>query len=61
MIQNKKNGKVYSGANARQLLGLPSNAEVKLNVGDYGEWLVYIQSSSHNRNVIPKQRILVLK
>jgi len=61
MIQNKKTGKIYSGANARQLLGLPSNAEVKLNVGDYGEWLVYIQSSSHNRNVIPKQRILVLK
>lgn len=61
IIQNKKTGKAYSGGNARQLLGLPSNMEVKLNVGDYGEWLVYIQSTSHNRNVIPKQRILVLK
>jgi hypothetical protein len=61
IIQNKKTGKAYSGGNARQLLGLPSNMEVKLNVGDYGEWLVYVQSTSHNRNVIPKQRILVLK
>jgi hypothetical protein len=61
IIQNKKTGKAYSGVNARQLLGLPSNMEVKLSVGDYGEWLVYVQSNSHNRNVIPKQRILVMK
>jgi uncharacterized protein YegL len=60
MIQNKKNGKVYSGSNARKLLNLP-NQEVKITVGDFGEWNVYVQSTSVNRRVIPKQRVLVVK
>lgn len=59
-IQNKKNGKVYSGKNARSLLNLP-NQEVKIVPGDFGEWIVFVQSTSVNRKVIPKQRVLVLK
>lgn len=58
-IQNKKNGKVYAGDNARKLLNLPDQ-EVKVVPGDFGEWIVYVQSTSVNRNVIPKQRVLVL-
>lgn len=57
-IQNKKTGKVYVGANARKLLNLP-NQEVKIVPGDYGEWIVYIQSNAVNRKIIPKQRVLV--
>ena len=60
VIQNKKTGKVYSGDNARTLLNLP-NQEVKVTVGDFGEWNVYVQSTSVNRKVIPKQRVLVVK
>lgn len=60
IIQNKKNGKFYSGDNARKLLNLP-NQEVKIVPGDFGEWIVYVQSTSVNRKVIPKQRVLVLK
>ena len=60
VIQNRKTGKVYSGDNARKLLNLP-NQEVKITVGDFGEWNVYIQSTSVNRKVIPKQRVLVVK
>lgn len=59
-IQNKKTGKVYSGDNARQLLNLP-NQEVKIVPGDFGEWNVYVQSTSVNRKIIPKQRVLVFK
>lgn len=59
-IQNKKTGKVYSGANARKLLSLP-NSEVKIVPGDFGEWVVYIQSNAVNRKIIPKQRVLVLR
>lgn len=59
-VQNKKTGDVYTGSNARKLLNLPNN-EVKIVPGDFGEWIVYVQSTSVNRNVIPKQRILVLK
>lgn len=60
IIQNKKNGEVYSGDNARTLLQLPDE-EVKIVPKDFGEWIVYVQSTSVNRNVIPKQRVLVLK
>jgi uncharacterized protein YegL len=59
-VQNKKNGKVYTGDNARTLLNLP-NSEVKITPEDHGEWIVFIQSTSVNRNVIPKQRVLVMK
>lgn len=57
-IQNKKTGKVYTGDEARNLLGLPSH-EVKLCPADHGEWNVYVQSLSVNRKIIPKQRVLV--
>lgn len=59
-VQNKKTGKVYTGDAARGLLNLP-NDEVKIVPGDFGEWVVYIQSNAVNRKIIPKQRVLVLK
>lgn len=59
-VQNKKTGKVYTGDAARDLLNLP-NDEVKIVPGDFGEWVVYIQSNAVNRKIIPKQRVLVLK
>lgn len=59
-VQNKKTGKVYTGDAARELLNLP-NSEVKIVPGDFGEWIVYIQSNAVNRKIIPKQRVLVLK
>lgn len=58
-IQCHKTDKVYVGSNARQLLGLP-NHEVKLKVGDHGDWNIFIQSTAPNRNIIPKQRTIVL-
>lgn len=57
-IQNKRDGKVYTGDHARDLLGLPAH-EVKLCPADHGEWNVYVQSTSVNRKIIPKQRVLV--
>ena len=60
IVQNKKNGKFYGGKNARSLLNLPDQ-EVKMVPTDFGEWIVYVQSTSVNRKVIPKQRVLVIK
>lgn len=60
VIQNKKTDEVFSGSQARQLLNLP-NHEVKVCREDHGEWIVFIQSKSVNRNVIPKQKVLVMK
>lgn len=58
-IQSKKDGKVYSGRDARDLLGLPHTGNVKLCPTNNKDWIIYIQSTSVNRNVIPKQRVLV--
>ena len=61
-VQEKKSGKVYKGYEARQLLNLPNHGAIKINAADYqnSKWVVYIQSNAVNRNVIPKQRVLVI-
>lgn len=59
-VQDKKTGKIYEGFEARALLNLPDNVEVKIDPVQNPKWNVYIQSTSVNRNVIPKQRVLVL-
>lgn len=60
IIRNKNNGECYSGQNARKLLNLP-NQEVKFVPGDFGDWEVFVQSTSVNRNIIPEQEVLVIK
>jgi uncharacterized protein YegL len=60
-VQDKKTGKVYEGFEARKLLNLPDYGEVKIDPILSPKWNVYIQSTSVNRKVIPKQRVLVLK
>lgn len=59
ILINRSTGKAYCGLEARTLIGLP-NTEVKLQPGDFGDWDIYIQSTSVNRNIIPNQYVLVL-
>ena len=61
-VQNKKSGKIYKGYGARQMLGLPDRGKVKVDVKDTNnkKWVIYVQSGSVNRNVIPKQKVLVI-
>lgn len=58
VIQDRKNGKVYAGAQSRRLLGIP-DGETNVCPGDFGMWKIFVQSTSVNRNVIPNQNILV--
>lgn len=53
------NGGYYSGAAARQMLGLPSE-EVLVKAEAHPEYTIYIQSNSVNRNLIPNQKVIVL-
>ena len=59
-VQNKLSGKVYKGKEARAILNLPNEA-TKVTPQHNTKWDVYVQSLSVNRNVIPKQRVLVIK
>jgi hypothetical protein len=58
-IMDVRNGKVYSGRNARKLLGLP-DYEVKVNPSSYGDYTVFVQSTSVNRLLVPNTQLIVL-
>jgi hypothetical protein len=59
-VQNKKNGKIYTGQNARTILGLP-DTEVKVSPLDHGEFNIFVQSLSVNRWLLDGTHVLVLK
>lgn len=60
LIEDKKNGKVYSGNEARELLGLP-DYEVKVNPLDHSSYNIYVQSSSVNRKLVNNTKLIILK
>ena len=50
-IQDINDGKVYGGAAARQMLGLPSYGSVSISPGDHSHYKIFIQSTSVNRKL----------
>lgn len=59
-IQDKINGKVYAGVNARSMLGLPQH-DVKVSPGDFDKFDIFVQSTSTNRNLVPGTKLIVIK
>lgn len=59
-VQDKKNGKIYTGQNARDLLGLP-NYEVKVCPIQHDKYNIYVQSLSVNRKLMSGTNLLVMK
>jgi hypothetical protein len=53
-------GPVYGGQAARKLLGLP-NYEVTVSKDSFQDYSIFVQSTSHNRKILPGQRVLVLR
>lgn len=58
IIRHKVSGAVYTGAPARQMLGLPAYGMAKVAPGDHGEYDIYIQSTSINRK-LPKGTTMI--
>lgn len=58
-IQNRQNGKVYTGSQVRTLLNLP-RIETRVKPGDHGNWKIFVQSKAPNRKLIPGTEVLVL-
>lgn len=59
-VQNKLNGKVYGGSNARRMLGLP-DYEVKVDPVSHPDFDLFVQSTSINRNLVAGTKLLVMK
>lgn len=57
-IREKVTGSVFSGAAARQMLGLPTSGTVKLEPGDHGLYDIFIQSTSVNRKLVGGTNLL---
>lgn len=60
VVRNRKSGRVYAGAQARQLLGLPADAEVRVRPEDNPEYQIFVQSTSVNRKLVAGTKLLVL-
>lgn len=59
-IRNKKTSQVFSGPNARQLLGLPDQ-EVKVDAASTPDYDIFIQSNSVNRKLEQGTELLFFK
>jgi hypothetical protein len=57
-IRDKFSGDVYAGVNARDLLGLPKQGIIHLAPGDHGNFDVFIQSTSTNRNLVAGTEVM---
>lgn len=60
LVQNKLSGKIYTGTEARELLGLP-NYEVKVTPSDFKNYNIYIQSTSTNRKLVAGTQLVYIK
>ncbi|MFJ3171955.1 VWA domain-containing protein [Streptomyces roseus] len=58
-VLEKKTDRVYTGPQARALLGLP-DVEVRLKPDHNDEFTIFIQSTSVNRKLAPNTRLLLM-
>ena len=55
-------GPVFANdSEVREVLKIPAGASGKIEPGNLGEWIVWVQSTSTNRKVLAKQRVLYRK
>ena len=57
-VQDVRSGKLYTGQNIRQLLGLPANT-AEVDPGNHKDWRVFVQSTSVNRKLFPNTHVMV--
>jgi hypothetical protein len=61
MLMEKGKKTIYGGQEARDLLGLPDNQNVKVRPGNHGNWDIFIQSTSNNRKLVRGTTLLYMK
>lgn len=60
-IRNRTDGKIYSGIEARKLIGMPTSGNARLHPGDHGNFDIFIQSESTNRKLVGGTGVLYWK
>ena len=59
VLMDKFNKKMYGGRQARDIIGLPHNADAKVEPGNHGAYDIFVQSTSVNRKIPRGSKILV--
>lgn len=59
-IREKSTNKVFTGAGARDLIGLPYGEEKRVKASDNPDYDVFVQSTSVNRKLVPGTSLLLL-
>lgn len=60
-VVDKQTGQMFSGYNARKVMGLPIMDEVKVAPASYKNFDVFIQSHSTNRHLVANTHLVVFK
>ena len=58
ILRNKRNGDMFSGAEARNFIGLPFGERGTIRPKLFDEYEVFIQSTSSNRKLMPNTKFL---
>jgi hypothetical protein len=58
VIMKKGESNLYGGDDARELVGIPLNVEVRVNPKNLADYLVFIQSKAPNRKLVRGTRVL---
>jgi hypothetical protein len=61
IIRDKTTNAIYEGAAARQMLGLPTYGTIRLAPGNFGNFDLFIQSTSVNRKVTKGTNVVYWK
>jgi uncharacterized protein YegL len=62
VIRHNISGKMYSGTNARSILNLPvGGSNIRIRPGDFGDYTIFIESTSVNRHLFPGTEVLYVK
>lgn len=61
MVRNKQTGQVFGGDQARDLIGLDRNIDVKVEPDHNPEWSIFIQSTSPNRKLLKGTDLLLMR
>lgn len=52
VIRDRNTGKLFTGPEARQMIGLPTDRNARLHPGDHDKYDIFIQSESINRKLV---------
>jgi len=57
-IRDRTSGHIYTGKDARKMIGLPTDSNARLHPGDHGNYDIFIQSESVNRKLVAGTGVL---